>query len=179
MYYSKLCHISIDSLLNAGIPELIPADDLQDFTAINGISEGARYHHERYDGKGYNEGLKGEEIPLFERTEHNADKHTHHSRKQPHINTILHHRFLSITMSSIPLVRIALSSQYGRGADRSVVPPQMGRSCPAESGRHPVARLRALFSPSTASADGCRANRTQCRQAHTPFPQAATHKWRG
>ncbi len=27
MYYSNLCHISIDSLLNAGIPELIPADD--------------------------------------------------------------------------------------------------------------------------------------------------------
>lgn len=27
MYYSKLCHISIDSLLNAGNPELIEADD--------------------------------------------------------------------------------------------------------------------------------------------------------
>lgn len=27
MYYSKLCHISIDSLLNAGNPDLIPADD--------------------------------------------------------------------------------------------------------------------------------------------------------
>lgn len=27
MYYSKLCHISIDSLLNAGNPELIDADD--------------------------------------------------------------------------------------------------------------------------------------------------------
>jgi len=28
---------------------------------------GAKYHHERYDGKGYSEGLKGEEIPLFGR----------------------------------------------------------------------------------------------------------------
>ncbi len=27
MYYSKLCHISIDSLLNAGNPEFIEADD--------------------------------------------------------------------------------------------------------------------------------------------------------
>lgn len=26
--------------------------------------EGALYHHERYDGKGYVHGLKGEEIPL-------------------------------------------------------------------------------------------------------------------
>lgn len=40
---------------------------LKDFNAIQGISDGARYHHERYDGKGYNEGLKGEEIPLFAR----------------------------------------------------------------------------------------------------------------
>ena len=26
-----------------------------------------KYHHERYDGKGYPEGLKGEEIPLLAR----------------------------------------------------------------------------------------------------------------
>lgn len=45
----------------------IGGEILQHFTAIDGISEGARYHHERYDGKGYNEGLKGEEIPLFAR----------------------------------------------------------------------------------------------------------------
>ncbi|MBQ2663382.1 MAG: hypothetical protein IJG16_04455, partial [Clostridia bacterium] len=29
--------------------------------------EGALYHHERYDGKGYPEGKKGEEIPLIAR----------------------------------------------------------------------------------------------------------------
>lgn len=40
---------------------------LEDFTSIPGISDGARYHHERYDGKGYNKGLKGEEIPYFAR----------------------------------------------------------------------------------------------------------------
>jgi HD-GYP domain-containing protein (c-di-GMP phosphodiesterase class II) len=31
------------------------------------ISEGAHYHHERYDGKGYPEGLSGEEIPEIAR----------------------------------------------------------------------------------------------------------------
>ncbi|MDI3280036.1 MAG: HD-GYP domain-containing protein [Bacillota bacterium] len=31
------------------------------------IVEGIRYHHERYDGRGYPAGLKGEAIPLFAR----------------------------------------------------------------------------------------------------------------
>ncbi len=43
------------------------ADMLRDFTAIKDIQEGARYHHEWYDGSGYSQGLKGEEIPLFAR----------------------------------------------------------------------------------------------------------------
>ena len=37
---------------------------LKDFTLIDNVSIGALYHHERYDGKGYCHGLKGEEIPL-------------------------------------------------------------------------------------------------------------------
>jgi len=37
---------------------------LVNFTAIPGIRDGAHYHHERYDGKGYPAGLSGEDIPL-------------------------------------------------------------------------------------------------------------------
>lgn len=40
---------------------------LEKFTAIPGIQDGAHYHHERFDGTGYPEGLKGEQIPLFAR----------------------------------------------------------------------------------------------------------------
>ncbi|MCR5203118.1 MAG: HD domain-containing protein [Lachnospiraceae bacterium] len=43
------------------------AEILKDFTLIENVVEGAKYHHERYDGKGYPEGLKGEEIPLYGR----------------------------------------------------------------------------------------------------------------
>ena len=43
------------------------AEILKDFTLIDHVVEGARYHHERYDGKGYPDGLRGEEIPLFGR----------------------------------------------------------------------------------------------------------------
>lgn len=45
----------------------IGGEILKDFTSLPGISDGARYHHERYDGTGYNEGLKGEEIPFYAR----------------------------------------------------------------------------------------------------------------
>jgi energy-coupling factor transport system substrate-specific component len=43
------------------------AEILKDFTLIDHVAEGALYHHERYDGKGYPSGLKGEEIPLYAR----------------------------------------------------------------------------------------------------------------
>ena len=45
----------------------IGGEILKDFTHIKNVADGAKYHHERYDGKGYNTGLKGEEIPLTAR----------------------------------------------------------------------------------------------------------------
>ena len=43
------------------------AEILKDFTLIEHVVEGARFHHERYDGRGYPDGLKGEEIPIYGR----------------------------------------------------------------------------------------------------------------
>ena len=43
------------------------AEILKDFTLIDHVVEGALHHHERYDGRGYPNGMKGEEIPLFAR----------------------------------------------------------------------------------------------------------------
>ena len=43
------------------------AEILKDFTLVDHVVDGTRYHHERYDGRGYPDGLKGEEIPLFGR----------------------------------------------------------------------------------------------------------------
>lgn len=40
---------------------------LRDFTAIEGMGSGALSHHERYDGKGYPNGLSGEDIPMIGR----------------------------------------------------------------------------------------------------------------
>lgn len=40
---------------------------LSSFKSLENAGEGALYHHERYDGKGYPEGKAGEEIPLIAR----------------------------------------------------------------------------------------------------------------
>jgi putative two-component system response regulator len=45
----------------------IGADILKDMTEIPNAAIGAHWHHERYDGNGYPDGLKGEEIPEYAR----------------------------------------------------------------------------------------------------------------
>lgn len=46
---------------------VIGGNILKDMTMLPDIDLGAKYHHERYDGKGYPDGLKGEEIPYTAR----------------------------------------------------------------------------------------------------------------
>ncbi len=43
------------------------ADILQDFIDIPHVKDAVLYHHERFDGNGYMDGLKGEEIPMVAR----------------------------------------------------------------------------------------------------------------
>ena len=60
----------------------IGADILKNYTAIEGIADGARYHHERIDGKGYCEGLSGDDIPLIARIIGVADTYDAMSSKR-------------------------------------------------------------------------------------------------
>ena len=46
---------------------VIGGEILKDITMINNLDVGAKYHHEKFDGTGYPEGLKGEEIPEIAR----------------------------------------------------------------------------------------------------------------
>ena len=43
----------------------VGASILERIPSLQHLSTGARYHHERWDGKGYPEGLKGDHIPLL------------------------------------------------------------------------------------------------------------------
>lgn len=45
----------------------IGSEVMSEMTSVEGLTEGIRSHHERYDGKGYPDGLAGENIPLVGR----------------------------------------------------------------------------------------------------------------
>ncbi len=51
------------------------ADIIADIPSYDAILPGVLYHHERWDGSGYPEGLKGDRIPLFARIIAVADVH--------------------------------------------------------------------------------------------------------
>ena len=61
---------------------VIGADILKNITQIPGIVIGARWHHERYDGAGYPDGLVGEEIPEVARIICVADSYDAMSSKR-------------------------------------------------------------------------------------------------
>lgn len=54
---------------------LIGADILKNITLIEHVADVAHYHHERYDGTGYPEGLMGEAIPIEARIVSVADSY--------------------------------------------------------------------------------------------------------
>ena len=54
---------------------VIGAEILKNITLIDYVMEVARHHHERYDGSGYPDGLKGEEIPIQARIVAVADSY--------------------------------------------------------------------------------------------------------
>lgn len=60
----KLTNIEFELIKNHTI---MGAEILKDIKMFQDVNIGAKYHHERYDGKGYPNGLKGEEIPLVAR----------------------------------------------------------------------------------------------------------------
>ncbi len=60
----KLTNVEFELIKNHTV---MGAEILKDIKMFPNVSVGAKYHHERYDGKGYPSGLKGDEIPLVAR----------------------------------------------------------------------------------------------------------------
>ncbi len=64
---NKVGRLTDDEYVKMKSHVLSGSEILKDFTLVEHVLDGTRYHHERYDGKGYPDGLKGDEIPLFGR----------------------------------------------------------------------------------------------------------------
>ncbi len=67
---------------------VIGADILKDITMIEHVAEVARYHHERYDGQGYPDGLVGNEIPVQARIVAVADSYDAMNSKRIYRNAL-------------------------------------------------------------------------------------------
>lgn len=66
----------------------IGAHILEDAEAFKDMVPIVKYHHERFDGRGYPEGLKGEEIPLFARIAAVADTFDAMTSKRSYRNAL-------------------------------------------------------------------------------------------
>lgn len=64
------------------------AEILQNITEFPKLATGARWHHERYDGKGYPDGISGEDIPLEARIIAVADSYDAMSSKRSYRNAL-------------------------------------------------------------------------------------------
>lgn len=65
------------------------AEILQNITEFPGFVIGARWHHERYDGKGYPDGIAGEDIPLEARILAVADAYDAMTSKRSYRGSML------------------------------------------------------------------------------------------
>ncbi len=109
------------------------AEILKDFTLLKHVTEGAEFHHERPDGKGYPKGLKGDEIPLYARIIGVADAFdamtaTRVYRKQMDFSYVLGElekgrgtqfdsKFVDILLNLIHTGVIDINKMYGIPAD--------------------------------------------------------------
>ncbi len=131
------------------------AEILRDFTLLDHVSEGAEFHHERPDGRGYPKGLKGDEIPLFARMIGVADAFDAMTanrvyRKQMDLGYVLSElekgrgtqfdeQFVDILLELLRSGEINLEKLYGitpqeAGLDKDGSKPEEGTSAGSKSG---------------------------------------------
>ena len=126
------------------------AEILKDFTLLKHVTEGAEYHHERPDGRGYPKGLKGDEIPVYARIIGVADAFdamtaTRVYRKQMDFSYVLGElekgrgtqfdtKFVDVLLNLIHTKVIDINKMYGiPGEDSTQGPPAEDSVKPAEA----------------------------------------------
>jgi energy-coupling factor transport system substrate-specific component len=141
---------------------------LSDFTLLDHVIEGAEFHHERYDGRGYPKGLQGEEIPLYARIIGVADAFDAMTanrvyRKQMDFGYVLGElekgrgtqfasEFVDILMNLIKTNVIDLNELYGIKPEDSQQAIEAAK--PAESGTEKAADGSGTTADASASGEG-------------------------
>ncbi len=69
---------------------------IEPITQLHGVLDGIRHHHEHYDGSGYPDGLKGEEIPLIGRIIAVADTYDAIVSDRPYRPTRSHEKAIGV-----------------------------------------------------------------------------------
>ncbi|MGD9143609.1 MAG: HD domain-containing protein, partial [Dehalococcoidia bacterium] len=67
---------------------VIGADIVSEIPFLEKAAKIVRYHHERYNGSGYPEGLRGDDIPMFTRLITVADAFDNMTTEYPHYDTL-------------------------------------------------------------------------------------------
>ena len=70
-------------------------------TEFPGFDIGAKYCNERYDGSGYPEGLKGEEIPLVSRIMSIVDVYDALTSKRPYKEPFSHEKAMALITEGV------------------------------------------------------------------------------
>ena len=104
--------------------------DPQHFTYCYEI---CRYHHERWDGKGYPDGLKGEEIPVWAQAASLADVYDALTSKRVYKAAYTHEKAVEMIIAGEcglfnPKMLSALARTSDSLRDLSQEPPQIGRA---------------------------------------------------
>ncbi len=92
-----------------------------------------RYHHEHYDGKGYPEGLSGEQIPLIARVLAVADAYDAMTSSRPYRKAMTHNQAIREIKRGVgtqfdeKIVQAFLQTSIGSGVDQKKnIPNKMG-----------------------------------------------------
>lgn len=85
---NKPSRLSDDEYKKIKLHPVIGSGILKDVDVIPEFAIGAHYHHERYDGKGYPQGLKGNEIPKLARIITVADAYDAMTSKRSYRNLL-------------------------------------------------------------------------------------------
>ncbi|MBQ9452536.1 MAG: HD domain-containing protein [Desulfovibrio sp.] len=85
---NKPAKLSEEEYKKIQLHPVIGSGILKDVDVIPEFAIGAHYHHERYDGKGYPQGLKGDEIPKLARIITVADAYDAMTSKRSYRNSL-------------------------------------------------------------------------------------------